>query len=186
MAKGLTTDLFLILNVVFNRWILTKIYKKESKMMANTYRIDSDCLELFLIVAEYSTNKSVDVIIGKLKEFANQGRASTGNGIEYTDDELNKMFDDVRKRRLDREKKQEFNNRITKVGGITVVIIGASSLFLISNPVSWAALAGGIITMGIGAGIVTQVKLSVEMPKVIKFRFSSLNEEYGEPFREIS
>ena len=152
----------------------------------NTYRIDSDCLELFLIVAEYSNNKSVDATIGKLKEFANQGKASTSNGIEYTDDKINKMFDDVRKKRLDREKKQEFNNTITKVGGMAAVVIGASSLFVIGNIVSLTALVGGIITMGVGAGMVTQVKFSVGIPKVIKFKFSSLNKEYGNPFQEIA
>ncbi|WP_353930570.1 hypothetical protein WJM97_20235 [Okeanomitos corallinicola TIOX110] len=153
--------------------------------MANTYRIDSDCLELFLIVAEYSNNKTVDAIAGKLKEFANQGKASTSNGIEYTDDKINKMFDDVRKRRLERENNEQFNNRTTKVGAMATLVIGASSLLIIGNVVSLAALAGGVITMAIGAGVATKVKWSVGVPNVIQFKFSSLNEEYGKPFEEI-
>ena len=154
-------------------------------MTQKTYPIDSECLELFLIVAEYSENKSVDATMAKLKEFANQGRASTGNGIEYTDDKINELFDGARRRRSDHEQRQSFSNNVAKIGGVAIAATGVIGLVVVGNIASIPYIVGSLVAMGIGAGLATQVKFSAEMPNTVKFEFSSLNETYGKPFAEL-
>ena len=164
----------------------------QLRTMTN-YRVDADCLELFTLAAQYSTNMSPELLTTKLVTLADEGIASSKNvGVsELTRDQIYKVLAEVlaqaKKENQIRYENHTSTRKLLTLGGIVIAAIGASTLPIVGIVISTELLlgAGSVVTAGGLMAIAASVKkmsFSVDMPGDKKIRFETLNDEYKNPF----